>query len=355
MTVFLHIGLPKTGTTAIQNFCAAHRAALADEGYLYPRSPGPVAHTGVPMYAADFESGFPTQRNARINSPERFAKFCSNTEIQLKEEFDGSGCEHIIISSEQLYVSVKSIESMNKIKAWLSQFSDIKILVWLRRQDDLALSAFGETVRMGSPGSLRDFVSSARGKHLLDFERGISLWADAFGKESIVLRVFEPGRMQNKNPVEDFLHVIGLDALAARFPTSASAVAREGLSAEAITFLAMFNKELLAAERANKGLRALIRNAKRRENMAFVLQQVSAGSKPDLSEQTRRSIFEIYQPGNEKLFKMFGVADFNYKIKNVAAQDRVSIDTETATKYAAALWLSLFDELTLSKFDKLSR
>jgi hypothetical protein len=34
--VHVHVGLPKTGTTAIQRVFAAHRRELADEGFLYP-------------------------------------------------------------------------------------------------------------------------------------------------------------------------------------------------------------------------------------------------------------------------------------------------------------------------------
>ena len=35
-TLYLHIGMHKTGTTAIQRFCAENRRALLKRGYCYP-------------------------------------------------------------------------------------------------------------------------------------------------------------------------------------------------------------------------------------------------------------------------------------------------------------------------------
>lgn len=36
--LFLHIGLPKTGTTLIQTYCAQNRKVLARHGILYPKA-----------------------------------------------------------------------------------------------------------------------------------------------------------------------------------------------------------------------------------------------------------------------------------------------------------------------------
>lgn len=40
MTCYVHIGLPKTGTTSIQEFLFANHAQLKQQGYLYPVSLG---------------------------------------------------------------------------------------------------------------------------------------------------------------------------------------------------------------------------------------------------------------------------------------------------------------------------
>ena len=37
--VVLHIGAPKTGTSAIQAYLSAHREQLSEAGYRYPRHP----------------------------------------------------------------------------------------------------------------------------------------------------------------------------------------------------------------------------------------------------------------------------------------------------------------------------
>ena len=38
MRIILHIGVYKTGTTAVQSFLARNRSALAEQGVLYPES-----------------------------------------------------------------------------------------------------------------------------------------------------------------------------------------------------------------------------------------------------------------------------------------------------------------------------
>ena len=37
-TLYLHIGMPKTGTTSIQTFCELNRELLKEMGYWYPES-----------------------------------------------------------------------------------------------------------------------------------------------------------------------------------------------------------------------------------------------------------------------------------------------------------------------------
>lgn len=38
MTCYLHIGVPKTGTTSVQNFLYTNRQVLQKQGFLYPVS-----------------------------------------------------------------------------------------------------------------------------------------------------------------------------------------------------------------------------------------------------------------------------------------------------------------------------
>ena len=48
--VILHLGIGKTGTTTIQHSMRLSRPALAERGYLYPRTPGPVRHAKFGLY-----------------------------------------------------------------------------------------------------------------------------------------------------------------------------------------------------------------------------------------------------------------------------------------------------------------
>ena len=43
-TLYLHIGLPKTGTTSIQNYLFENREALMQRGVCYPKPLASVGH-----------------------------------------------------------------------------------------------------------------------------------------------------------------------------------------------------------------------------------------------------------------------------------------------------------------------
>lgn len=45
-TLYLHIGIPKTGTTSIQHFCHENRDILSSNGYFYPDFPFEYIYIG---------------------------------------------------------------------------------------------------------------------------------------------------------------------------------------------------------------------------------------------------------------------------------------------------------------------
>ncbi len=90
MTVFLHIGMQKTGTTSIQSFFATNRTLLRKNGFNCPKFTGRVNHTKLAAYA--HSEGFrKVDQRAGVNSPETRERF-----RERLQRTDG----HILFSSE---------------------------------------------------------------------------------------------------------------------------------------------------------------------------------------------------------------------------------------------------------------
>src|SRR5688572_8813638 len=136
MTLWLHIGLPKTGSSALQVFFARNEAALKANQLMYPW-PGPAkegrATPGNAKWLAKHEGGFPheTERGAQL------AKW-------LKR---GRG---VLLSSEELAkADPATLIGLRDIGG------DTRVLVYLRDQADMMVSRFNQLRGYGRVGPER--------------------------------------------------------------------------------------------------------------------------------------------------------------------------------------------------------
>ncbi len=182
---YLHIGMPKTGTSSIQYFLLQNRLHLLELGFWYPEHP---------RDANDVSGG---HQDLLCNEARRL-------EIPALVEKGPSGvCP--LFSWEGMYVrpdEMRSIFSKNS-----------QIVVYLRRQDLRLESVYNQAVKRR--GVCLDFETylneeppDERNKYLTYLDR----WASLFKKENIHVRAFERGQFEQGNILLDFLKVLGLEA-----------------------------------------------------------------------------------------------------------------------------------------------
>jgi len=110
-TVFLHIGIAKTGTTSIQQMLTDNREILRQQGYFYPALSGLASH--YVAYYFGFGSGHAladfNQKKPR-NEHEAFIR--DKIHLQISEN------ENMILSSEAFSSATK--------KEDISQLTDVK-------------------------------------------------------------------------------------------------------------------------------------------------------------------------------------------------------------------------------------
>jgi hypothetical protein len=122
------------------------------------------------------------------------------------ESFAGTSC---IISSENFYFAKP--KALAKL---LSDKFDVKIICYIRRQDEVLVSSFiqelrDDTLSQEERDDIDLYLSQPVRLRLLDYKSMLDKWADVFGEENILVRVYEKGQLKG-DLFGDLLDAIGL-------------------------------------------------------------------------------------------------------------------------------------------------
>ena len=131
MKIVFHIGLSKTGSTLIQFFCLENRAKLLDNGILFPQ-------TGLSIS--------PDGRNLRSSGHLFFMTALRNNQTAIFDELHREIAEYknvntLLISSENFSFQPGLASSL---KNSFKSYKDVKVIVYLRRQDLYLESLYSE-------------------------------------------------------------------------------------------------------------------------------------------------------------------------------------------------------------------
>ena len=231
----IHIGTEKTGTTSIQQFLANSRESLKTEGVIYPASAGPqgesqwefVAYAHSEPWIKDFGKRF------EIKSADDQADFKNKFHRRLENEFKSIARKDLlIISSEHFHSCLESIDEIERLKGFLEPWcSEIRILVYLRRQDRVAVSYYSTKLKGGNPNPVL-FPKAAPGElpYYFDYLELYNRWSAVFGKTKIDIRLFESTELIGGDLLLDFCSSVGIEPRgAARVPRLNQSLNRDGL------------------------------------------------------------------------------------------------------------------------------
>jgi hypothetical protein len=193
--VVLHIGLDKTGTTAIQQGCHNARDALKAEKVIYPISPQYGFHH------LDFARQFGFSWTDTSDLPgvtERAADY--------REQLDPEA-RCLVLSSEHFVYSIGDA-AIRDLKLWLNHFlpeARVEVVLFVRNQIDWFISVYGESIKWGIKSDIDSFYETAKGR--LDFLALAQKWAAAFGTEGIRIVSYEACNGEVTRPFFDLLRV----------------------------------------------------------------------------------------------------------------------------------------------------
>ncbi len=192
-TALVHIGIDKTGTTFIQNFCTDHRMTLLQGGLNYPR---PAIKDGFSHVEFSKAHGFLWNEEASSET----SQMAGNDLLDpLNSE------EHSALISTECFCYYNSTLALQRLKSWLNAQGYLKyqIIVYLRNQVDWFISLYSEYLRWGNRETIGKFHEICRWR--LWHSNLLNDWEGVFGREAMVVRSYD----NTKTLLEDFVSVFG--------------------------------------------------------------------------------------------------------------------------------------------------
>jgi hypothetical protein len=210
---YLHIGLEKTGTTSIQDFLDLNAARFAKDGVFIPRSLGWKNHKKLAAYS--FEAG---SNDIAVTSngigPEEgdMAAFREGLETAFDEDFETSSARKLgIISSEDLSRLFKPSEVRRAVDFVRRYCDELKVVVFMRRQDLLASSRHYSLVLGGGNPTRVLPGANEPGQRYYDYHATMMPWIETVGVQNVLLQRFPENSAKEKfDSVSVFADLLGL-------------------------------------------------------------------------------------------------------------------------------------------------
>lgn len=278
----VHIGLPKTGTTAIQAYLAKNRGALRDLGVALSSAAGRRNHIALAAYAQGKANNAAIRSGGDVHLSERLERALAKEVEELP-----ATVHTVLFSSEQL-ARVSNRAGSARLRALLApHFDSIEILVYLRRQDEMAVSRYTTSLQAGGETRYAILPDAEDAPSVFDFARIVDAYAESFGPEAMRLRIYERSAFPEGNVILDFLGAVGLPGMAQKAPLPEVG---SSLGAAAQEIMRRFN--LLAEQYAPDA----------RPQLAHLLRDAAFRGRARLpSRDEARAFMERYQACNEAI------------------------------------------------------
>jgi hypothetical protein len=297
MKIYLHIGVPKTGSTAIQAHLALNKRWLSERSIIIPET----GHSEGYGHVLLFED----------NSGELLAKLTA----ELAPYKDKP--EHTAILSFEGLNTFKE-DQLEVIKNSLSGHKII-ILAYLREQTEVIQSGYFQAVKQRPQKRLiSDFESNDHLINLphIDYQTIFGRYGSVFGKDSIKARIYRRELLKDKNIVLDFLDFIRVTD----YTDFILAKTEQNISLD------------LGSVQVMNIIDSLSIDANKREQLISILLCEIVANGPDqkyfLSEARKAGIRQLYQKSNKGVIDAY-VDNYdgeNFPVQSIEPPNTPSLD-----------------------------
>lgn len=241
--LLLHIGSGKAGSTSLQAWLRKQNPKLLGHGVHFLECLGNTNQTVLPCYAAESGRNLRIKQRLGIGRPE-IPEFRERVERDLRAEVMrlAGQVDWFVASSENLFLDLGSRAEVRRLAGFLNAvFDEVKVVLFLRRQDRFAVSQYNDAVKRYFCYERDPFqyIEDSKFRDFVDYERKLRPWEYIFGREALIVR-------GDVDAVEEFSAIASLGDVAA-----ASEMPRENvaLAPEAMEILRRLNAVVGKEER----------------------------------------------------------------------------------------------------------
>lgn len=218
-TVYIHMGMMKTGTTSIQKFCYTNNTQLEKHGIFYPDIIGFCEKKGLSLpiwYDHTINGCFLRGEIDRFDPNAGYYKKILRFIDRAAKKY-----KRIIFSEEMLWSWLlcqdEKSDGVKKLIKYFSKHYDAKVIIYLRRQDRWIESTYNQSIKdsLAWGWSFGEYLEARQTQidAVCRFYEGTCMLADLVGKENVVIRPYEPGQFAGteRHIFSDFLDIFDLE------------------------------------------------------------------------------------------------------------------------------------------------
>lgn len=186
--IFIHVGPPKTGTSAVQKWLSSNQRFLKEHGVFYP--PHSVDINGVSSGNVKSIYDVDEKKQLSLNTA-RLA--------ELLDFFNNSQYSLLLLSSEFFF------RKMDELKVHIP---NAKFIAYVRNPLEIKESSYNQSVKRHFQ---LDKISASRSKRLPYMARLVE-FTETYGVQDLYLRLYGDKYFKHGNIASDLLSVINIDA-----------------------------------------------------------------------------------------------------------------------------------------------
>lgn len=293
-TAFVHIGLAKTGTTAIQLASASLEDSMAQDGLQLLKTGRIRPDSGQHCLAW------------RIREDPRAEMHCPDYDLsETRAELAASVAEHVVVSSEEF--SSLAFEALNLAKL-RELFDGYRLcgIVYVREQVEFFNSFFVELVKdLGTGEAIGEFVQRISAEARYDYANWMQPFAEAF--DDFIVRPYDSNEFVGGAIVKDFHTIIGYKGgqdLPNQFRNRSLSSFQVAALQQAVRRLEM---------RGLKPASKLSNEYKRRLSAVIQVPEMqSSGRYWGIPPEVTRRLRDHFRPLNRSFFRKFAKMDYDF-------------------------------------------
>lgn len=209
MRAILHIGDMKCGSKSIQGWLASNAALLPEHGlHRSAATAFSIYDSGLACYALDDgDLDAEPRREHAIRSTAEVPAYRRRLDERLAAEVAAlPATARGMLFSHEMLLSLEPPEVDRLMGLLRRRFSEVRVVAYLRRQDRLFLSLWGQRLKTHDPGStFCDDLLTHR-----SYLRMLETWERAVGRDQLVVRVFDRRAFAEGDLVADFRLAAGI-------------------------------------------------------------------------------------------------------------------------------------------------